>query len=163
MIRKAKNQELDQILIIYENARRFMAENGNPGQWYGGYPSRELLESDLEKGQLYVYKKDDEIGAVFVFFVGEEPTYRVIDGQWPNEKPYGVLHRIAVAKQGYGIGSLCLQWCLQQCGNMRGDTHRNNASMQRLFAKNGFSRCGIVWMNDGSERIAYQKTLEDAG
>ena len=158
MVRRARVDELDLIMGIYEEARVFMAANGNAGQWSGGYPGRELVTEDLEKGQLYVYEEDGRIGAVFVFFVGEEPNYGEIrDGKWLDDEPYGTLHRIAVVVKGRGIASKCLKWCFEQCGNMRGDTHEKNKSMQRLFDKNGFVRCGIVTVDDGTERIAYQK------
>lgn len=161
MIRKAKANDLEEILQIYAAAREFMAENGNPGQWVNGYPCRELLEKDLQKEQLYVYETEAGIEAVFVYFLGEEPNYREIrEGNWLNEEPYGVLHRIAVAKQGKGIASICVNWCFQNCGNMRGDTHQKNKSMQRIFEKNGFQKCGIICVEDGTERIAYQKTAE---
>ena len=28
--------------------------------------------------------------------------------------------------------------------------------MQHLFEKNGFKKCGIIYLEDGSERLAYQ-------
>lgn len=164
MIRRARSEDLETILKIYADAREFMAANGNPNQWRDGYPTKGLLEDDLCKEQLYVYETEEGIGAVFVYFVGEEPNYKVIrEGNWLNENQYGVLHRIAVAGQGKGIASLCIDWCLKNCGNMRGDTHEKNKSMQRLFEKNGFTRCGIVRIEDGTERIAYQKTAEKEG
>ena len=157
-IRKADKSDLDKILEIYAAAREFMAANGNPDQWADGYPKKELLEEDLEKEQLYVCETDEGIGAAFVFFIGDEPDYHVIrDGVWLNEKPYGVLHRIAVAQYGKGLASICIQWCYEQCGNMRGDTHELNKSMQRLFEKNGYTKCGMITIADGMDRIAYQK------
>ncbi|MDO4337082.1 MAG: GNAT family N-acetyltransferase [Eubacteriales bacterium] len=160
MIRAARTEELDAIMGIYADARAFMASNGNSAQWANGYPRRDMIEEDLARGQLYVYETEEgEIGGVFVFFTGEEPAYQNIwDGNWLNDKPYGTLHRIAVSRHGEGIASKCVQWCYEQCLNMRGDTHEKNLSMQRLFAKNGFVRCGLIMAEDGTERIAYQKT-----
>lgn len=158
-IRNAKKEDMSRILEIYAAAREFMAVNGNPGQWTDGYPQPELLHEDLEKEQLYVCETENGIGAVFVYFVGDEPDYHVIrEGAWLNEKPYGVLHRIAVAEYGKGLASVCIQWCYDQCGNMRGDTHELNKSMQRLFEKNGYTKCGMITISaDGTDRIAYQK------
>lgn len=162
MIRRAKSEDLETIMDIYAGARAFMAVNGNPGQWANGYPQRDLVEKDLQKEQLYVCETEEGIGAVFVYFQGTDPCYEVIrEGNWLNEEPYGVLHRIAVAQQGRGIASICLDWCFRQCGNMRGDTHENNKSMQRLFEKNGFVKCGIICTDDGTERIAYQKAAKE--
>ncbi len=164
MIRKAEIRDLEEILQIYEAARNFMAANGNPGQWVNGYPTRALVEEDLKKGQLYVYETEEGIEAAFVFFIGEEPNYcEIREGSWLNDKAYGVLHRIAAAKQGKGIASICVNWCFRNCGNMRGDTHQNNKSMQRIFEKNGFVKCGIICVEDGTDRIAFQKTSEKEG
>lgn len=160
MIRKANAEELDRICEIYEGARSFMAQNGNPDQWgKEKYPSRELLEDDVRKGQLYVYEDEDGIGAAFVFYVATEKEYEtcVIQGSWKETEPeYGVLHRIAVDSFGKGVGSLCMNWCYDQCKNMRGDTHVLNKSMQRLFEKNGFTRCTELQLSCG-HRIGYEK------
>ena len=74
-IRLAVQTDLDQIEQIYVYARRFMAENGNPTQWKDGYPQRQLLEEDIREGKLYVAQQDDGLYGVFVFVVGEDPTY----------------------------------------------------------------------------------------
>lgn len=165
MIRKAKAEELDIICRIYEGARAYMVANGNPDQWgKEKYPSRELLESDVRKGQLYVYEDEDGIGAAFVFYIATEEEYEncVIQGAWKETKPdYGVLHRIAVGSSGKGVGSICMNWCYDQCRNMRGDTHVLNKSMQRLFEKNGFTRCTELQLSCG-HRIGYEKGGESA-
>ncbi|MFR1314947.1 MAG: GNAT family N-acetyltransferase, partial [Clostridium perfringens] len=40
------------------------------------------------------------------------------------------------------------------------DTHRDNISMQRAVVKNDFQKCGIIYLEDGSERIAFEKVLK---
>ena len=50
-----------------------------------------------------------------------------------------------------------LEWCMDRCGNIRIDTHDDNLPMQHVLEKNGFIRCGRIWNEDGSPRIAYQK------
>ena len=39
------------------------------------------------------------------------------------------------------------------------DTHKDNLIMQKFLSKNGFDRCGIIYVEDGTERIAYQKLV----
>ena len=156
-IRLAKETELDEIMNIYAEARAFMAENGNAEQWGDDYPQKEVLLADLEKKQLYVYEENGEIEAVFVFFIGEEADYETsVSGAWTSPKPYGVLHRIAVAKQGKGLASLCVRWCYEQCHCMRGDTGQKNKSMKRLFEKNGFTQCAMIHPWYG-EMLGYEK------
>ena len=158
-IRHAQTGDLPVIMEIYRHAREFMAASGNPGQWGSSYPARSVVEGDLSAGALYVCEDEDSIAAVFAYFTGEEPTYRKIEqGAWLNDRPYGFIHRIASARRQKGAAAFCINWCFSQCQNLRIDTHRNNLPMRRLLEKCGFSECGIVYMADKSERIAYQKS-----
>ena len=76
---------------------KYMAENGNPGQWVNGYPAREDIEKDLNRSALYLCESSDGTEGVFMFETGEEPNYRRIEnGCWLNEKAYGFLHRIGL-------------------------------------------------------------------
>ena len=53
-VRQALLEEISEIMKIYEAARCFMAEHGNPTQWVNGYPSEELVTEDCKNGELYV-------------------------------------------------------------------------------------------------------------
>ena len=157
--RPALPEDLPQILDIYENARAFMRQSGNPNQWRSHHPAVEILKDDIQKGQLYLCMEGDDIAAVFCYFQGIDPTYLRIDGgQWLNDDPYGVIHRIAVASQGKGIVKHCYDWALRQCPTLRIDTHRDNNPMQKSLHKYGFSRCGIIYLANGEERLAFHKT-----
>lgn len=156
-IRHAQTSDLPVLGELFSNARRFMAENGNPNQWWGGYPKQELLESDIALGQLYVCEEDGHLYAAFVMAVGEDPTYRVIEGAWKNDLPYVTLHRIASTGERRGMVDEIVRWAFEKHGNLRGDTHELNVPMQKAFERNGFERCGIIHVADGTPRIAYHK------
>lgn len=160
-IRIANIGEIDGIMDVYAAARQFMRTTGNENQWIGGYPSRELLLKDIRNKDLYVCISDKNmILGVFYFKVEEDKTYiNIYEGQWLNDKPYGVVHRIASNGKQKGIADFCLRWCLEQCNNIRIDTHRDNIVMQNILKKNNYTQCGIIYIADGSERIAFQKTL----
>ncbi len=68
-----------------------------------------------------------------------------------------MIHRLASVDGKKGVATFCLSWCFAQCGNIRIDTHKNNIPMQNLLRKNGYTRCGIIYLENGDERIAYQK------
>lgn len=160
-IRKTKPGELKAIIKIYEDARLFMRENGNPDQWENGYPAPELLKNDIKGGKSYLCFDADKIVGTFFFDQGTEPTYAVIyDGKWLNNSPYGVIHRIAVAEHNKGVATFCMEWCLNKCRNLRIDTHRDNIPMQQLLNKNGFSYCGIIRLQNQDERRAFQKSID---
>lgn len=157
-IRKTTMADLGILLHLYEDARRFMAAHNNPTQWGNSYPSRALLESDIQSGCSYACEEHGKIIAAFYYRFGTDDTYqRIYNGQWLDESPYGVVHRIASDGVIKGTASFCLDWALLQCGNLKIDTHRDNYVMQHLLEKNKFTRCGIIYLEDGSERIAYQK------
>lgn len=156
MIRKAVVTDLPEILKIYEHARTFMRETGNPTQWQGGYPQREVLINDIEKGQLYVYESGGEICCVFVFFIGVDPTYAYIDGAWLSDEPYGVIHRVASSGKERGVFSKCIDFCRLQISHLRIDTHADNKVMQHTVEKHGFKKCGIIYLENGDPRIAYE-------
>ena len=155
-IRKAEIKDLSDILRIYAYARAFMKENGNPDQWGNVYPSLEMVREDIEKGICYVCAEEKHIVGVFVFFKGEDPTYQVIEkGSWHGNQPYGVIHRVASDGTVRGVAEACFTFCKNQIGHLRIDTHKDNIPMQKALEKNGFGRCGIIYTDDGSQRIAY--------
>ena len=159
MFRGAVRSDLDRILKIYAHARQAMADSGNPTQWGDSYPPQEMLEEDIDSNRLFVYVVNGELEAVFAFILGADPTYKVIEnGAWLNDTlPYGTIHRLASAGKRKGVASAVIEWCLEHCESLRADTHADNKIMQHLLEKNGFARCGIIHVADGSPRIAYQR------
>lgn len=156
MIRKAQVSDIDFIMPIYDTAKLYMAANGNPNQWVGGYPSREQILSDIEKSQCYVLEESGEIHAAFIFIIGEDPTYGFIEGQWLNQEPYGTIHRIASDGKIRGVFEKALNYCLGQISNIRIDTHEDNKIMQAKILENGFTHCGTIYLASGAPRLAFQ-------
>ena len=157
-IRPATAADLPQILRIYADARQFMKENGNPNQWGEDRPAQAILKEDIALGQLYVCMQQERICGVFAFIPGPDPTYAYLEGgQWLNDAPYGVIHRIAVECHQGGVATACIQWAFTQCCNLRIDTHAQNIPMQRALAKWGFTPCGTIYLANGDPRLAYHK------
>lgn len=159
MFRGARRSDLEQILEIYAHARKAMADSGNPTQWGDSYPPQEMLEEDIDSNRLFVYTVNGCLEAVFAFILGPDPTYtKIEDGQWLNDEvPYGTIHRLASTGDRRGVASEVIAWCLEHCESLRADTHADNKIMQHLLEKNGFARCGIIHVEDGTPRVAYQK------
>ena len=158
LIRKTEPKDLLQISEIYERAKRFMRESGNPTQWDDGKPNINTAREDMERCVGYVAEEDGEVLAVFMFSVGEDEIYRnIYEGAWLNAEPYAVIHRIAVKEQGKGLIGYCIDECFKICPNLKIDTHRNNLPMQKALLKRGFKYCGIIYLENGDERLAYQK------
>ena len=162
MVRLAETKDLDAVEKVYDAARAYMAASGNPHQWGDdGYPHRELLEEDVSLRRLFVIEENGAVHAVFAFMLGNDPTYAYIeDGQWPNDKPYGTIHRIASDGLIKGMFTRAFDYCRSQIDEIRIDTHHDNKTMQHVVAKHGFRRCGIIYLENGAPRIAYQYSKE---
>ena len=156
-IRNTTLADLDEVMEIYKKARLFMRAHDNPTQWLGGKPTREQIEADIEKQQSFVCVHDGKIAGVLCFFIGTDPTYKVIDGGWLNDKAYAVVHRIASSGEFKGAGTFMMKWAFDSFGNVRVDTHEDNYVMQNMLKKLGYSYCGIIYLENGDPRLAYQK------
>ena len=159
MFRGATRSDLEQIMQIYARARQTMKDSGNPTQWGDKFPPQELIEEDIDTNRLFVYLVNGQMMAVFAFILGTDPTYaKIEDGEWLNDTlPYGTIHRLASSGKRHGVAAEVIAWCLEHCESLRADTHENNKIMQKVLEENGFTRCGIIHVADGSPRIAYQK------
>jgi len=163
VIRKATESDFARIMEIYAAAREFMAQHGNPNQWGPTcWPPEALVRRDIAQEKSYVYECDGRIAGVFFYDFGKdiEPTYaHILDGSWLDERPYGVVHRIASDGSVKGVGSACIGWAFDQCHHLRIDTHGDNAVMQRLLSKLGFTHCGTIFVEeDDYPRLAFEKT-----
>ncbi len=155
MIRQAEEADLPVILEIYAYARDFMAKNGNPHQWAGGFPPISLLQDDIGKHNLYVVTAERVCG-VFFFAIGPDETYSVIEqGEW---FAFGQCIRDDPPDSRRRDGA----WTAAESGNcekktpktphLRIDTHEDNHIMQHVITQCGFRRCGIIHVSDGTPR-----------
>lgn len=164
MIRHAEETDLPVILEIYAYARDFMAKNGNPHQWAGGFPPASLLRDDIAKRSLYVMEEETtrRVCGVFFFAIGPDETYNVIEqGKWLSDSVYGTIHRVAGDGTVHGLLQTVVSYCEKKIPHLRIDTHEDNHIMQHVIGQCGFKRCGIIHVEDGMPRIAYEKTGED--
>lgn len=165
--RQAKISDLDQIVEIIELSKKYLKET-KVDQWQDGYPAKEDLRRDIESGNSYVLTNKDEIVATTVISLDGESTYNsIFNGEWITNEDYIVIHRVAVHDKYKGKGifkelikeaeSLALN---KGISSIKIDTHRDNISMQRAVVKNDFKKCGIIYLEEGSERIAFEKVLK---
>jgi len=155
-IRDAIYTDFDSIMEIYGIAREYMIKSGNPGQWGDTYPPNELIQSDIRDGRCKILFDNDGIHGVFALFREPDPTYGYIEGgKWLNDEAYVTIHRIAGDGKVRGILSCAVEYCKGISDNVRIDTHEKNTTMQHLIEKNGFIKCGTIFLEDGAPRIAY--------
>ena len=175
-VRKAVIDDLPQIMEIFDHARKFMKQTGNPTQWGDNYPPEEVVIDDIAvKGHMYVVaggvgtsaggtgetgaeSADGHIHGVFALIPGRDPTYDIIeDGAWLSDEEYSTIHRVAGDGRVNCVFEAALRFSLAQTPHIRIDTHEDNAVMRHLIEKNGFQRTGMIYCRDGSPRIAYER------
>lgn len=156
-IRLATLSDLPQIKEVFDIAKNKMKEDGNSLQWNNSdYPFCHT-EEDINKKQCYVVTNDkNKVVATFVYIIGEDPTYKYIEGSWINDHPYGTIHRIASNKEIAHVFEIVLNYIKKNLLDIRIDTHEDNKRMIHLIEKNHFVYCGIIYIKDGSPRRAYQ-------
>ena len=158
LIRKSAEADIPAIMDVLEAAKQIMRASGNVNQWINGYPSEAVVRKDLENGNGYVVEDDGRVVGYFAFIASPEPTYaEIFDGAWlEDELPYHVIHRIGSYPEVHGIFKSIMDWCVSKDRNLRIDTHRDNLIMQHNILKYGYKYCGIIFLESGDERLAYQ-------
>lgn len=158
-IRKSTKADLQTVISLIDSGRKTMIANGNAHQWDAKHPSDEQMERDIANGCNYLVEENGKPIATFTFMPSPEPTYsKIYEGQWMDDMPYHVIHRVAGLPRHGGILYDILEWCFTQASNIRIDTHKDNKVMRHCLEKCGFTYCGIIHLANGDERLAYQKT-----
>ena len=172
-IRKTTPTDIDAVMAIIEEARGTIAALGID-QWQNGSPNRAMIEEDIALGQGYCVEAEGAVIGTFALLENGEPTYDPIcDGEWqtPDHRKDGTaaylaIHRVAisVACRGSGISTAIINHAADTArrlgrGSLRIDTHRGNVVMRRMLEKHGFVHCGTIYLQNGDERVAYEKVL----
>lgn len=168
-IRKATIQDIPELMKIFHAARGIMRDSGNLHQWNDSYPSEDIVRRDIDNGYDIVLCEDDgTIIATMAFIPGPDPTYSIIyEGEWPDSRPYYVIHRIAVGSPGQNAARQLFDWAFESLPQLdtpegkpeciRIDTHRDNVIMHHVLGRYGFRRCGVILLANGDPRDAYIK------
>ena len=180
--RKSTYDDVDKILEIIEKAKVELKKLGLD-QWQKGYPNREVVENDIKNEFSYVLEeiveKDNKpenqiskkiIGTI-VLSPEKEESYSKIEGKWITNDDYIVIHRLAVDSEikNKGIATKILEFSEKECIknkilSIKTDTHENNEPMKKFLEKNGFSYCGVIYLDKepdiGEKRIAYEKIIK---
>ncbi|OLS03179.1 GNAT family N-acetyltransferase [Tissierella creatinophila] len=164
--RRSKETDIEGIMLIIKKAQNHLKEQGID-QWQNGYPNEEVIKVDIEKQESYVLIEDEKaVGTTALSFEAEKTYDNIYDGKWLTDISYAVIHRIAIDIdfRGKGLAREMLKEIEKKCADNRVksikvDTHKENISMQNFLKKNGFKYCGIIYLKDGNERVAFEKVL----
>lgn len=163
-LRKSVNEDVNNIMQIINEAKEALKEQGID-QWQNGYPNADVIRNDILNNNSYVFIKNNEIVATSaVSFDGEKTYDKIYDGNWISNDEFAVIHRIAITSKhkGTGIASEIIKMIEDICldkdvHSIKVDTHEFNVPMQKLLKKNDFKYCGVIYLEDKSKRVAFEK------
>ena len=174
-IRKTNVGDAGALMELFDEARGTIAKLGID-QWQKGYPAQDVVDSDIALGQSYAVMSDGELCGTFALMNDFEPLYdKIHDGEWKTgnddcngNKNYQAIHRVAVSvkMRGKGISTAIINYAESHAHavgrtSLRIDTHEGNVVMRRMLEKHGFVFCGIIHLENGDPRVAYEKILKN--
>lgn len=170
LIRKSTSNDLPALMALFDEARGTIAKLGID-QWQDGYPSEAVIAEDIQMGRSYVVELEGKLCGTFVLVDDGEPTYdRIYDGHWKTgdeSRDYIAIHRVAVSveRRGQGVSAAIIRHAQAYArsldrSSVRIDTHRGNTVMRRMLEKNGFEYCGVIYLQSGASRVAYERPVK---
>lgn len=165
VFRKAEIKDLGQIMKIIKAAQKYLKKEGID-QWQNNYPNQQTIKNDIQNNNLFVLQLENKIRAAAAIIFDRDPFYDQIEGSWITQGAYGAIHRAVVAEnyKGQGLMAEIFQKSYQlakkrQVSSIRIDTHQDNSAMLNAVQKEDFKYCGIIYVRDGSKRLAYEKII----
>ena len=164
-IRKATREDVPRVWVILQQAVDQMLREGRH-QWSREYPRPEDIGQDISQGVGTVLCRRDGtvIAYAAVVFTGE-PAYETLEGEWLSDRPYVVVHRIAVADEckRAGIATRFMRMIEEEAvregiHSFRIDPNYDTVYMQKMLARLGFTRTGECRYHRGS-RLCYEKLI----
>lgn len=156
MIRKSKPKDLNEIKKLTEACAKKLQQQ-NVFQWNENYPSREKLQNDIEKEELFVYENENRIIAIIVLTPKMDEVYR--DIEWLTATGNNLyVHRLATHPDFWGNGYAREMMDFAEefakshnFTSIRLDTFSKNKRNQKFYENRGYQRLGDVFFPHKNE------------
>lgn len=167
IIKHSSIENVSDILSIINDAKSFLKNQGLD-QWQYGYPNEASIIEDINNNCSYILIDKEEIVATAAIIFKNDPNYdSIYNGNWLSSDKYIVIHRIATKanKRNNGYAKMIIDYAKEKIkekgiNSIRIDTHTKNIPMQKFLEKNGFTLCGIIYLNneisEKNKRLAYE-------
>ena len=156
-------KDLQEIYSMFSAAIEEMNKH-NINQWDELYPDKNIIQEDIEKGQLYVGRIGSEIVCTYVLNSDCDEQYN--NGNWKyKDSAYSVIHRLCVNPkfQNQDIGRLTLKHIEEILKNkgvetIRLDVFSLNPFALKMYYKQEYIKVGEVHWRKGKFYLM-EKTL----
>ena len=160
MIVPAKISEIPEILSLTKACAAYMISKGIY-QWNEHYPSKEAFIHDIERNELYVLKKENQIIGTVVISTFMDEEYKDVHWLTPDENNL-YIHRLAVhpsfQKQGHAIQLMDYAEAFAKANkatSIRLDTFSQNPRNQKFYMTRGYQKTGDIFYPKQSEHPFY--------
>lgn len=163
---KAKIIDLENLHSITKNCAQFMIESGIL-QWNENYPSKEILQKDIELKQIWKLINDNEILGIIVLTEIEDKEYKNV--KWLTKNCNNLyIHRLAIhpSFQGKGYAQKLMDFTenfalKNNYTSIRLDTFSQNKRNQWFYEKRNYVKLEPIYFPNQSEFpfYCYEKIL----
>ena len=161
-IRLARIEELETIYILVQEAIRHMDEQGIP-QWDDIYPSKAILNADIENRQMYLIEVEGRVAGLTVINEDQSPEYARV--AWKHSGRVLVVHRLTIHPdyQRHKLASHLMDFAEEMAAAenydcIRLDAFTQNPAAFAMYENRGYRRAGIVRFRKG-EFFVYEKKI----
>lgn len=172
IVRKGEFKDLLGIISVIDDAKElFRLNSSNQWQDTDGYPNDKAFIKDFAENEVLVCTDGELIiGVLVVSFQAEECYKNIVQGEWLNNNPYAVIHRLAVKKEYYhkGVAKQLLdkaEYLILKKGiyDIKVDTHEQNIAVQHLLESFDYIYTGVIYLLRpdvvDKRRLAYHKII----
>lgn len=155
-------------MAVVRSAQQYLKKQGID-QWQDNYPTREIIEADINTAEAYVLDDDGHVAGYFAVYTADEPVYEYLEGGcWLlQSKNFAAMHRVCISHEyrGKGLAHMIYTYAAERAhelgrDSIRVDTHHDNKIMRHMAESHGFVACGTVYYPGNLKRIAYEKLLK---
>lgn len=166
LIEKATQSNLEACYFITKSCANEMIKNGI-FQWNDTYPSKEILQKDIELQQLWKLTENNIIIGIIVLTKIEDQEYKSV--KWLSENRNNLyVHRLAVDPtfQGKGYAQKLMSFAENYAldngfSSIRLDTFSQNIRNQKFYQKRGYVKLEEIFFPNQSKHpfYCYEKIL----
>jgi len=161
-IRLARLEELETVYSLVQEAIRHMDEQGIP-QWDDIYPSKAILNADIEKQQMHLIEVAGRVAGLIVINENQSPEYA--DVAWKYSGRVLVVHRLTIHPdyQRHKLASYLMDFAEEMAadknyGCIRLDAFTRNPAAFTFYENRGYRKAGIVRFRKG-DFFVYEKKI----
>jgi ribosomal protein S18 acetylase RimI-like enzyme len=143
----------DQSEVVYEIIKNCKSSLQAEGifQWTDNYPTLQIIQNDIELGNLYHIQFDNDILGIINISNIQEEEYKTINWTYPDETCL-VIHRLAIdpAHQGQGLAQKLMDFA-EMYGiengfqSIRLDAYSQNTRVLSFYEKRTYTKQGEVY------------------